>query len=136
MRARGSVSDSCTAFSLITTTAAAPSVIPDEFPAVTVPSFANTDGSLRRSSIVVLTRTCSSVANDTPLLFPSPFGRGLGCRVVAALASPPTPPPPHGEGELGAPLFSSHGKTSPTNLPVAIPPRAPFRGLHDYSFLF
>src|SRR5437773_10596435 len=133
MRASGSAPDFFTSSSLITTTAAAPSVIPDEFPAVTVPSFANTDGSLRRSSIVVLTRTCSSVANDTPLLFPSPFGRGLGCGVVAALASPLTPALSHGERELGAALLSSSGKISAANLPVAIALAARCWDLKAYS---
>ncbi len=40
-------------FSLVTTTAAAPSTIPLAFPAVTIPSFLNDVGSFSRISIVV-----------------------------------------------------------------------------------
>lgn len=40
--------------------APAPSEIPEAFPAVTVPSFLKTEGSLVRDSIVVVGRACSS----------------------------------------------------------------------------
>src|SRR5260370_32922768 len=53
-------------------TAAAPSVMPEELPAVTLPSFENTGGSMRKSSIVVVARMGSSVVNRLP----SPKGRG------------------------------------------------------------
>ena len=47
----------------ISTTAAAPSLMPDALPAVTVPSLRNTGRSFARSSTVASARGCSSVSN-------------------------------------------------------------------------
>src|SRR5690606_32647712 len=48
-----------------TTSAPAPSQIPDALPAVTTPSFLKTGGSLASTSIVVSGRGCSSLATVT-----------------------------------------------------------------------
>ena len=55
--------------SLITTTAAAPSLMPEAFPAVTIPSFLNAGRSLAMLSAVVPGRGPSSVSNTTVVFF-------------------------------------------------------------------
>ena len=66
-KSRSAASGSCccdsTGVAAINSTAAAPSVMPDAFPAVTVPSFLKTVGSLPSFSRVVFGRGCSSVSN-------------------------------------------------------------------------
>jgi hypothetical protein len=53
----------------ITTTAAAPSLIPEELPAVTEPSLRKKGLSLARSAMVRSARGCSSVSNGTVSFF-------------------------------------------------------------------
>ena len=55
--------------SLITTTAAAPSLIPEELPAVTIPSFLNAGRSFARPSAVIPALGPSSVSNTTVSFF-------------------------------------------------------------------
>jgi hypothetical protein len=62
--------------------------------AVTVPSFENTGASLRKSSIVVRARTCSSVANKVILSFPSYAGTRSGAPARKVICRATFGPPP------------------------------------------
>src|SRR6201988_5201167 len=71
IRARGLRLFSFTKFSLATTVAAAPSVIPEEFPAEMVPVFENTGGSFASFSRLASGKGCSSRLNVVVPFFPS-----------------------------------------------------------------
>ena len=71
-RARAVIPSSDAISSLITTSAAAPSLIEDALPTVTVPSFLNAERSPATDSIVMSARMFSSVLNSTA----SPFRWG------------------------------------------------------------
>mmetsp|Transcript_37268 Transcript_37268/g.76054 ORF Transcript_37268/g.76054 Transcript_37268/m.76054 type:complete len:220 (+) Transcript_37268:234-893(+) len=87
-RASGVKPLAVTASSLATTIAAAPSVMPDAVPAVTVPSFLNTVGSLPSDSAVVPARGPSSVSNTSMPLRPLiSIGSISDLNLPAALAS-------------------------------------------------
>ena len=85
-RASGSLPSARARDSLVSTIAAAPSVMPLELPAVTVPPGRNTAFSFASASIVVPGRGCSSPATVSV----EPFGPGVSTvKISAALAASP-----------------------------------------------
>ena len=84
-----------------TTSAAAPSQMPDALPAVTTPSFLKTGGSLASVSSVVCGRGCSSTANCT-----GPFFDLSSSGAISSLKRPPSFAAAHAFCERSA--YSSH----------------------------
>ena len=73
--------------SLARTNAAAPSVMPEEFPAVTVPVFENTGASLPNFSMFASVKGCSSWLNVvTPFLLSIMTGTSSASKRPAAMA--------------------------------------------------
>ena len=83
-RASGVTPDAFTASSLARSTAAAPSLIGDEFPAVTVPPARKAGASLASFSSVVSGRGDSSFAKRID----SPFGAGIGTGTISRANAP------------------------------------------------
>ena len=69
IRASGLRPACCAASADATTTAAAPSLIPDAFPGVTVPFFSKRACSFARASSVVSARMCSSLSTTASPFF-------------------------------------------------------------------
>lgn len=77
--ANGFSPNSLTIFSLATTFAAAPSAIPEAFPAVTTPPFLNAAGRRARDSSVVCERGCSSLVRWREASFRVGVGTEVRC---------------------------------------------------------